>query len=117
MRLPPRMAARCWASGIVRNDNVYDMADRLKQFVDTPPGRLIASQLGLPQPADLRRYEPGQPLVEGSALVGGAAGGRLLKPASDVLRKAKVKVVKTRGTGDEERFGAVVYDASGIGSS
>ena len=93
------------------------MADLYQQFVDSPPGRLLAGQLGLPKPAELRRYEPGQPLVEGSALVGGAAGGRLLKPATEALKAAGAKVVKQRGTGDEERFGAVVYDASGIGSS
>jgi 3-oxoacyl-[acyl-carrier protein] reductase len=96
----------------VRNDNVYEMADRYQQFVDSPPGRMIAGQLGLPKPAELRRYEPGQALVEGSALVGGA--GRLAKPAADILRAAGAKVVKTSGDGP---YGAVVYDASGITST
>ncbi len=93
------------------------MADRYQQFVDSPPGRLIAGQLGLPKPEELRRYEAGQPLVEGAALVNGAPGGALAKVATDVLKKAKVKVVKTVGSDAEARFGAVVYDASGIGSS
>ncbi|MEA2124804.1 MAG: 3-oxoacyl-[acyl-carrier protein] reductase [Solirubrobacteraceae bacterium] len=88
------------------------MADRYQQFVDSPPGRLIAGQLGLPKPAELRRYEPGQPLVEGSVLVGG--GGQLAKTAADVLRAAKAKVVKTLGDGP---YGAVVYDASAIAAS
>ena len=93
------------------------MADRYTQLVNSPPGRLLANQLGLPKPVELRRYEEGQPLIEGSALVNGAPGGRLVKPASDVLRAAKAKVVKTLGNDDEERFGAVVYDASGIADS
>jgi 3-oxoacyl-[acyl-carrier protein] reductase len=93
------------------------MADRYQQFVDSPPGRLIAGQLGLPKPSDLRRYEAGQPLVEGAALVNGAPGGALAKAATDVFKKAKVKVVKTVGAEGDAPFGAVVYDASGIASS
>jgi 3-oxoacyl-[acyl-carrier protein] reductase len=88
------------------------MADRYQQFVDSAPGRLIAGQLGLPKPAELRRYEAGQELVEGQALVSG--GGDLATPAAEILRGAKAKVVKTVGDGP---YGAVVYDASGIGSS
>jgi 3-oxoacyl-[acyl-carrier protein] reductase len=105
------------ASGIVRNDIVSYMADRYSQLVNSPPGRMLASQLGLPKPVQLRRYEPGQELVEGSALVNGAPGGRLVKPATAVFRGAKVKVEKTIGSDDESRFGAVVYDASGITNS
>src|SRR3954470_11720793 len=109
MRLPPRMAARWGVSAIVRNGTVYEMADRYQQFVDSPPGRLIARQVGLPKPTRLRRYEPGQELVEGSAVVGG--DGALAKAAADALKAAKVKVLKTLGDGPH---GAIVYDASGI---
>jgi 3-oxoacyl-[acyl-carrier protein] reductase len=105
------MAARWGVSAIVRNGTVYEMADRYQQFVDSPPGRLIARQVGLPKPAQLRRYEPGQALVEGSAIVAG--DGRLAKAAADELKAAKVKVVKTIGDGS---YGAVVYDASGLAS-
>jgi 3-oxoacyl-[acyl-carrier protein] reductase len=86
------------------------MADRYQQFVDSPPGRLIARQVGLPKPVRLRRYEPGQALVEGSALVGGS--GKLAKAATDALKAAGVKVLKTLG----ESHGAIVYDASELGS-
>jgi 3-oxoacyl-[acyl-carrier protein] reductase len=85
------------------------MADRYQQFVDSPPGRLIAGQLGLPKPSQLRRYEAGQALVEGQALVAGT--GALARTATDVFKAAKVKTVKTVGDGP---YGAVVYDASGI---
>ncbi len=90
------------------------MADRYQQFVDSPPGRLLAGQLGLPKPEELRRYEPGQPLVEGAALV---AGGPLAKVATDIFKAAKVKVVRTVGKDEKARFGAVVFDASDLSSS
>ena len=93
----------------MRNGTVYDMSDRYQQFVDSPPGRLIAGQLGLPKPSQLRRYEPGQALVDDGAVVGGS--GSLAKAATEVLKAAKVKTVKTLGDGP---YGAVVYDASGI---
>ena len=69
------------------------MADRYQQLIESPPGRLLAGQLGLPKPSRLRRYEPGQPVVEGEALVNGAPGGRLVKPVTDILKAAKVKTV------------------------
>jgi 3-oxoacyl-[acyl-carrier protein] reductase len=93
------------------------MADRYQQLIDSPPGRLLAGQLGLPKPAKLRRYEPGQPLIEGGALVNGAPGGRLTRTATDILKQAEVKVAKTLGSDEEARFGAVVYDATGIADS
>jgi 3-oxoacyl-[acyl-carrier protein] reductase len=46
------------------------MADRYQQFTKTPLGRFVVPKLGLPNPATLRRYEPGQPALEGPALLG-----------------------------------------------
>ena len=60
--------------------------DRYQQLTQSAPGRFISKRLGLPQPVPLRRYEPGQPLLDGPALVGGAPGGRLLKPIAKVLK-------------------------------
>ena len=88
------------------------MPDRLQRIVATGPGRVVTRRLGLPQPARLRRYEPGAPLLHGPALLGAAGGGRLAEPARLVLREAGVEVVSA---GD--RFGALVFDASGIGAS
>ena len=45
--------------------------DRYQQLTALPPGRFIAKRLGLPESRPLRRYEPGQPLLAGPALVGG----------------------------------------------
>ena len=109
------------------------MADTLHQILESPPGRFVAKQLGVPQAASLRRYEPGQPLLEEPALLGGAPGARLLPPATSVLRTAgaeihrfggdHVKKSVSRGKDytpseeDGKRFGALIYDASGIDST
>ena len=94
------------------------MADPLHAILESAPGRFISRQVGLPTGAPLRRYEPGQPLVEGRAIAAGASGGRLLAPANKILEAAKVDVLKTPPADeDDERFGAIVYDASGIDSS
>ena len=63
--------------------------DRYQQLTNSMPGRFISKRLGLPQPVKLRRYEPGQPLLDGPALVGAAPGGRLLKPVAKVLKATK----------------------------
>lgn len=51
------------------------MTDKYTQFVSRGLGRDIAKKLGLPQPVELRRYRPGQPLIEGPILVQGAGAG------------------------------------------
>lgn len=51
------------------------MTDKYTQFVSRGLGRDIAKKLGLPQPVELRRYRPGQPLIEGPILVHGAGAG------------------------------------------
>ncbi|WP_456823554.1 3-oxoacyl-ACP reductase [Cellulomonas sp. P5_E12] len=45
------------------------MSDTYLNLVNSGFTKKIAQQLGLPQPAPLRRYEPGQPLVAGAVLV------------------------------------------------
>ena len=45
------------------------MSDTYLNLVNSGVTQKIAKQLGLPQPAPLRRYEPGQPLVAGAVLV------------------------------------------------
>jgi 3-oxoacyl-[acyl-carrier protein] reductase len=70
------------------------MTDKYAQLVNQGLGRNVARKLGLPQPAVLRRYEPGQPLIAGPILVqGGTAGAdslaaELLSWDLDVRRHA-----------------------------
>ena len=94
------------------------MADRLHAILESPPGRFLSKQVGIPTATPLRRYEPGQPLVDGPALIGGARGGRLLAPARKILKSAKADLVTDLPDEDDERrFGALIYDASGIDST
>ena len=51
------------------------MTDKYTQLVSSGPGRSIARKLGLPQPAALRRYQPGQPLLTGPIVVQGSTPG------------------------------------------
>jgi 3-oxoacyl-[acyl-carrier protein] reductase len=91
------------------------MADRYTQFAGSPPGKFLVKQLGLPSPTELRRYEPGQPLLDGPALVGGAPGGRLVETVAAVLAGAGAEV--ERDDDGERRYAALVYDATGITGS
>ncbi|MFA9446446.1 3-oxoacyl-ACP reductase [Egicoccus sp. AB-alg6-2] len=92
------------------------MPDRYQQLVTSPLGRQVADAFSLPVPEPLRRYEPGQSLIEGLALVGEAKGGRLLPAALGVLEAAEADV---RRTVDDSAnpYGALVFDASGIDDS
>jgi len=89
------------------------MSDRYAQVVNSLPGRLLASRVGLPQPAKLERQATGAPTVFGPVLLGGAPGGRL---ASDVERVLKEAGAARAGEG-EERVKALVFDATGIADS
>ena len=51
------------------------MADTYTQLINTGLGRNLAKKLGLPQPAMLRRYRPGEPLVTGPVVVLGDTQG------------------------------------------
>ncbi|WP_258805980.1 3-oxoacyl-ACP reductase [Pseudarthrobacter sp. NS4] len=55
------------------------MTDKYAQLVNQGLGRNVARKLGLPQPAVLRRYEQGQPLITGPVVVQGDS------PAADKL--------------------------------
>lgn len=51
------------------------MADTYSKLVNSGLGRNVAKKLGLPQPAVLRRYQPGGPLVTGPVVVLGDTTG------------------------------------------
>ena len=91
------------------------MTDFYTRVVNSPPGRLVAPRVGLPRPVKLERHEPGNPVVDGLVLLGGAPGGRLEGPIAEVLADAKAEV--TTGADGDRRFKALVFDATGIGDS
>jgi 3-oxoacyl-[acyl-carrier protein] reductase len=92
------------------------MADRYQQLINTPIGKLVSKQVGLPAPVKLERYAPGQPVISGPVLVGGAPGGRLGAAVERVLSDAGAEVQADPANGDGT-FKALVFDASGIGAS
>jgi 3-oxoacyl-[acyl-carrier protein] reductase len=114
------------------------MADRYSQLINTPIGRIVSKQVGLPTPTNLERYEPGQPVVEGPVLLGAAPGSRVVgavarvlsaidaavqTPLEDPVRSAAADADLDAGIFNPEvappgdSFKAIVFDASGIMSS
>src|ERR1700742_2268439 len=114
------------------------MSDRISQVIESPPGRVIAKQLGVPTSTPLRRYEPGQPVLDGPVLLGGPEGGRLLEPIAAFPReidgqtftygggphlKKLVKGSKQWAPPEDDSgeakdsFHALVFDATGIADS
>ena len=114
------------------------MTDRYQQLVNTPIGKLVTKQIGLPQPPRLERYEPGQPVVTGPVLFGGATGSRLAKPVTKVLAairaevqtpmdeavraaaaqsKLEAGIFNPEAASAEQRFKALVFDATGIATT
>ena len=86
------------------------MNDPYGSFVSSALGKRVTGALGLPQPVELRRYEPGQPLITGTVLVLGAT------PAADAARglltAAGVQVVSERAEG--ARLAGVVACFDGV---
>ncbi|MDQ3758416.1 MAG: 3-oxoacyl-ACP reductase [Actinomycetota bacterium] len=111
--------------------------DLYSQVINSRIGGFVAGNVGLPQPVELDRYEPGGRVIDGEVLLGAAPGGRLSGPIARVLAGAGA-VVKTELEGEvraaageagldagvwnpdggaEARFKALVLDASGISDS
>ncbi len=93
------------------------MADWYSNFANSGFGTTVTKQLGLPRPGVLRRYEPGDPLLDGPAVVGSAGSGRLHETITATLRDAGVTVlspVVADGDAGGEKLGAVILDATGV---
>jgi len=88
------------------------MPDRYSQIVNAPVISTVVRQLGLPQPVDLDRYQPGTPVVAGPVLSGAAPGARLERPL-----KALLDDIGAERAGAEGNAKALVFDASGIADS
>ena len=89
------------------------MSDLYTQVVNSPPGRMIAGRVGLPQPAKLERHEPGAPAISGAVLSGAAPRGRLEKQLDALLGKLGA----TRPETADAPVKALVFDATGIADS
>jgi 3-oxoacyl-[acyl-carrier protein] reductase len=86
--------------------------DLYSQIVHSAPGSFLAKQLGIPQPEALRRYQPGEPPLAGTLLIGGE--GRLVEPLRSALAEDYDVVSNNLGGRWADSFGGLVFDATGI---
>jgi 3-oxoacyl-[acyl-carrier protein] reductase len=84
------------------------MAGTYAGIVNSSVGKKLATQLGLPRPATLRRYAVGAPLIDGAVLVGGLGPAPVAERLRDLLGSEGIDVVDTLADGD--RVAAVVAD-------
>ena len=85
------------------------MTDLYTQIANSSVGRLIVKNVGLPQPVDLDRHSPGDPVVKGAVKLGAATGGRLVGPVADLLAD-----LGAEPPAEGAPMKAVVFDATGI---
>lgn len=112
------------------------MIDQYQAFTQSPIGKFVVKNLGLPSPVVLDRFEQGQPVIRGAVLVGAAPEGVLSSAIANVLstihadsyagnntdiQQAAAQVglnLRAFNSGDKEsRFKAIIFDASGIQNS
>ncbi len=86
------------------------MSDKYQGFVSSPIGKILVKNLGLPNPVELDRYRDGDPLVQGTVLVGGT--GRLAESLPGLLDL--LGVASTTTLEDGEKAKGIVFDASGL---
>ncbi len=65
----------------------FVMSDRYQGFVQSPIGKLLVKNLGLPAPVPLKRYAEGDPLVAGAVHTGGQ--GRLAESLPGAARRPR----------------------------
>ena len=86
--------------------------DLYSQIVHSAPGSFLAKQLGVPAPETLRRYQPGDPPLAGTLLIGGE--GRVVEPLRTALSEDYDVVSNNLGGRWADSFGGLVFDATGI---
>ncbi len=110
------------------------MSDRYGEFVQSPLGKKVAKNLGLPLPTKLDRFEAGEKVVRGSVLFGSASGEDSLVSdavatvlnnlhadvyvAGDEAHKDALSNAGIEAKGSEEnsdKYKVLIFDASNIG--
>ena len=114
------------------------MPDRYQQLVNTPIGKLVSKQVGLPAPPILERYRPGRPVISGPVLLGAPQDGRLASALAQILEAIDAQVLTAMdeplrsavaradleaaifnpdAAPPDQRFKALVLDATGLKST
>jgi len=115
------------------------MSDLYLKFVNTPLGKSVVQSLSLPSPVELERWKrPDQPFVEGHILLGAGPAPTALDALADTItrspatlyypdhvasleasvslaRSHKANPLEMENIGEQRRFKALVFDATGIG--
>ena len=89
------------------------MSDKYHSFTQSPLGKILVKNLGLPAPTPLERYTAGDPLVDGTVVVGGT--GRLVESLPGLLDT--VGIASTVVTEDGQKYKGLVFDATGLTSA
>ncbi len=87
------------------------MSDRYQSLVNSSVGSAVAKRVGLPQPAILRRYKEGEPILPAPALIGSTSGASPADVAV-ILKSAGVEV--REASTDDEKWGALILDARDV---
>ncbi|MGW6152501.1 3-oxoacyl-ACP reductase [Streptomyces sp. NPDC055144] len=85
------------------------MADRYLNFTGTAPGRFLTRRLGLPQPAQLHRWTPERPALDGPLLHLTAGGSGHTAELAELLARTGPDVRAAA-----ERPAAIVLDATAV---
>lgn len=90
------------------------MTDRYQDLAHSALGQLVVKNLGLPNPPYLDRWTDGDPLVDGTVLIGAAKKSTLGVKLAPMLANSQIAVA----TGAEEgaQYKGLVFDATGIDS-
>ena len=89
------------------------MSDKYQGFTQSPIGKILVKNLGLPAPMKLERYTTGAPLVDGIVLVGGR--GRLVESLPGLLDTLGISSTAIKP--EEGKVKGLVFDATGLTSS
>jgi 3-oxoacyl-[acyl-carrier protein] reductase len=109
------------------------MTDQYQAFTQSPLGKFVVKNLGLPSPVSLDRFESAQPVVNGAVLLGAAPSSTISASIAQVLSnihadsyvgnnvelqqtaaKVGLNLRPLNADDKESKFKAVVFDASGI---
>ncbi|HXW58386.1 MAG TPA: 3-oxoacyl-ACP reductase [Solirubrobacteraceae bacterium] len=91
-----------------------DVTDVYTQLVNTPIGRLVTRQVGLPAPVPLRRDGDAGAPPPGPVLLEAAPGGRLRSQLAQALGEAGAELSRRGVTGATPTVHGLVFDATGI---
>ena len=114
------------------------MKDGYLDFANSALGAKLINALGLPNPLNLERYQPGQPVIQGAVLVGGGGAPELLGSLATLFKRMGAQTLaherlpqwvavanqaglttgRWGGNGQAgEKIKALVFDATGLADS